>query len=142
MASRSETSGSTALSLRASSSPALGQVSRATLPLYTIRRLRPRPAGSRGRARSENRLGSQRGGGRPGAPQGFAGWGRPSVLRPLLAWSGKQELSGAKGREAALAFLLPLSDHLECSHHVSSLAAAIILTVVTATPPVVIIIKV
>lgn len=52
--------------------PALGQVLRATLPLYTVRRLRPRQAASRGRARSENWPGSQWGGGCPGAPQGFA----------------------------------------------------------------------
>lgn len=99
------------------------QLLRATLPLYTIQRLRPRPAASRGSARSENRLASQRGGGRPGALHGFSGWGCLSVLRPPWTWT-ERRLSRAKER-------LPLpslshSDHFESSHHISSLAAAII----------------
>ena len=73
------------------------QVLRATPPLYTIQRLRPRPEASRGRARSENRLASQRGGGRPGVPQGFSGWGCLSVLRSLWTWTGRR-LSSAKER--------------------------------------------
>ena len=124
MASRSETSGSTALSLRAGSAPGTRQVLRATLPLYTIQRLRPRPAVSRGRACSENRLASQRGGGRPGALQGFSGWGCLSVLRPLWTWTGRRP-SSAKER-----LTLPSLSHsliiLRAATTVSSLAAAII----------------
>lgn len=123
MASRSETSGSTALSLRAGSAQALARSCAPRCLYIQIQRLRPRPAANRGSARSENRLASQRGGGRPGALQGFSGWGCPSVLRPLWTWT-ERRLSRAKER-------LPLpslshSDHFESSHHISSLAAAII----------------
>lgn len=52
---------------------ALGQVLRATLPLYTVPGLRLRPAASRGRARSQNRPRRQRGG-----AQGSA-WARGGV---------------------------------------------------------------
>lgn len=125
MASRLETSGSTALSLRAGSAPGTRQVLRATLPLYTIQRLRPRPAAGRGRACSENRLASQRGGGRPGALQGFIFWVRMPVCAETTVDLDREKALKCKG-EVNLAFPLPLSDHLESSHHVSSLAAAII----------------
>lgn len=87
MASCWETSGAHSVVPAPGSAPALGQVLRATLPLYTVRRLRPRPVPAGG-ARAQ-RIGPGLGGAAAARGlAGSAGWGpaaRRWALRPLEA---------------------------------------------------------